>query len=390
MRCILHAHSFLSHDSRGTIKEIAAAAKAGNIDAVLLSNHPKKDEDVVTVGQKEAVEGVIFVAGAETNGFLAYPGDGKLPRLDVSEQMFVTLVRCSQGQGMVFIAHPEEHRDWSLMLLTGMEIYNTHADVKDETEMMAALTPKGSSGFQKLLALLNTFSAYPQEAFAAIFDAPVANLVQYDKIAKSRPFAAIAGNDSHQNTGFVVTGAEGGKFVIDSPIGERFGEIDTAKTPAAKFLLGEPVPGKEAKRWILDSYPVSMHYVSTHVLAKERSKAGILKAFEAGRSYVAFDWLGDPTGFAFHSELSGKFTGTIGDAIPISSGMSLHIHTPISGHIRLLCDGVEVASADANTLRFAAKSPGLYRVEVTLLVGGENLGWIYTGGIRVTAPIKKQ
>src|SRR5437016_6264696 len=78
-RCVIHAHSYLSHDSRGTIAEIAAAAKQARVDAVFLTNHPKKDQDVVAAGQTGIVDGVLFVSGAETNGFLAFPGDGKLP-----------------------------------------------------------------------------------------------------------------------------------------------------------------------------------------------------------------------------------------------------------------------------------------------------------------------
>ncbi|MEP6756858.1 MAG: hypothetical protein ABJA67_15245 [Chthonomonadales bacterium] len=382
LRCILHAHSFLSHDSRGTIAKIAAAAKANSIDAVLLSNHPKKDEDVVKVGQTDPVDGVLFVSGSETNGFLAYPGKQFLPSTSVGDQTFVDSVRATGG--MIFVAHPEEHMDWSLQKLTGMEIYNTHADVKDETEMIAALKPKGAASFPKLLALLNTFSRYPQESFATIFDEPRANFDSYDQMAKSGPFAVIAGNDSHQNTGFVITGAADGKFVIDSPIGQRFGEVDTVKTPTAKFLYGEPVPGKIAKRWILDSYPVSVHYVSTHVLATERTTAAIQKALEEGRTYVAFDWICDPKGFSFTASTSGKYTGTISYAVSTKSNIELNVHSPLVGHIRLMKDGSEVASGDSSDLTFRPKSHGLYRVEITVKVGSEYRGRIYTGGIRVT------
>src|SRR5207244_12141242 len=36
-RCVIHAHSYLSHDSRGTIQEVAAAAKSAGVDAVFLT-----------------------------------------------------------------------------------------------------------------------------------------------------------------------------------------------------------------------------------------------------------------------------------------------------------------------------------------------------------------
>ncbi len=380
LRCILHAHSYLSHDSRGTIQEIAAAAKLNKIDAVLLSNHPKKDEDVVTVGQTGEVDGVLFVSGSETNGFLVYPGNGKLPPLNVSEQELVSSVQASGG--MIFIAHPEEHKDWNLKGLTGTEIYNTHADVKDESDLMSALQPKEAKGFQKLIALLGVMDRYPQEAFAAMFDAPNENLSHFDQIAANRPVAAIAGNDSHQNTGFVVVGADGGKFIIQSPIGEKLAEVDTVKTPAAKFLFGEPVAGKEARKWILDKYPISMHYVSTHVLASNRSAKSIQSALESGRTYVGFDWLADPSGFTFAINSSGV-NSVLGDSVKLVPGTDAHVETPLPGHIKLLCDGKVVASVDGYKLTHNLTTNGLYRVEVTLSIGGEPLGWIYSGGIRV-------
>ncbi len=312
LRCIIHAHSYLSHDSRGTIAEIAAAAKSAGVAAVLLTNHPKTDVDVVTAGQTDAVDGVMFFAGSETNGFLVFPGDGKLPLLNVGEQELVKSI--GNSHGLIFIAHPEEHKDWSLTGLTGTEIYNTHADFKDESELVAALRPSDAAGYGKLLSVLGGFKAYPQECFAALFDPPAENLARFDELAKDGSPAAIAGNDSHQNTGFVLKGESDSKIAVEDPLGERLGTLDAVKNPILKTLFGEPVPGKELMRRILDPYPVSFHYVSTHVLVKEQSRDEILRSLKAGRTYVAFDWIADPTGFAFLIT-TGSLTGTMGSSV---------------------------------------------------------------------------
>ena len=37
------------------------------------------------------------------------------------------------------MCHLEERMDWDIAGLTGTEIYNTHADFKDETKFLAAL-----------------------------------------------------------------------------------------------------------------------------------------------------------------------------------------------------------------------------------------------------------
>lgn len=380
LRCVLHAHSHLSHDSRGTIGEIAAAAKAAGVDAVFLTNHPQKQLDVVAAGQKEPVDGVLFAAGAETNGFLAFPGDGKLPALDVGEQAFVSSIRASGGQ--VFIAHPEEHKDWNLTGLTGTEVYNTHADLNDERELLAALQPKDTAGYGRLLKLLDAIHAYPQEGFAALFDAPTANLAHYDALFARRPLAAIAGNDSHQNTGFVLRGAEDGKIAVEDALGERVAVLDPAKTPLLALLFPDPQPGKELMRRILDPYAVSFHYVSTHVLARDRTVPAIREALAAARTYVAFDWIADPTGTAFVAQSAGR-TDTLGATVPLRPDLRLRAEVPLACTLRLLCDGREVARATGRTLDYHPDRPGVYRLEADVPLGDELRPWIYTGGIRV-------
>jgi hypothetical protein len=379
-RCVLHAHSDLSHDSRGTVKEIAEAAKAEGVAAVFLTNHPKKEVDVVAAGPKGVVDGILFFSGAEANGFLLFPGDGKLPPLDVPDQALVDSV--NRTGGMVFVAHPEEHKDWSLTGLTGMEIYNTHADLMDERELLAALQPEDSQGYVRLFSILNAIHDYPQEGFACLFDAPSENLAHYDALAKSRVFTAIAANDSHQNTGFVLRGTSDGKIQVEDALGEKIGMLDQEKQPLLKTLLGDPKPGREMLRRILDPYPVSFHYVSTHVLAPDRTPAALKEALKAGRTYVAFDWIADPTGTAFLASAEGR-TWTIGDTVKMRPGLELRAVVPLPSTLRLLRDGREVARVTGRTLAYQPAEPGVYRLEAALPLGGELRPWIYTGAIRV-------
>lgn len=379
-RCILHCHSYLSHDSRGSIAEIAAAAKHVGVDAIFLSDHPQKTLDVVTAGHRGEVDGVLFVPGSETNGFLVYPGTGRLPDLQVNEQTLCDTILA--GGGMLFIAHPEEHTNWNLSSLTGMEIYNTHADLKDETELLNALQPKNAIGYLQLLRILNTMQEYPREAFACLFDAPVENLAHYDAGARRGRLAAVAGNDSHQNTGFVVYGTADGKYRLEDVLGKPLGVLDPAKNNFLKSLFGEPAPGKELFRRILDPYPVSLGYVSTHVLAPERSETALRTALAEARTYVAFDWMADPAGTAFLFT-TGNRTGTIGDSEPLAPGMTLHVRVPVPATLRLYRDGKQVARTQGLTLDFPVSAPGVYRMEALLPLVGEERPWIYTGAIRI-------
>jgi hypothetical protein len=382
-RCIIHAHSNLSHDSRGTIDEIAAAAKQAHVDAVFLTNHPKTDVDVVSAGAKGVIAGILFVPGTEANGFLAFPGDGKMHPLNVSEQELVNSI--GRSNGLIFVAHPEEHKDWSLKGLTGTEIYNTHADLKDEQELLSALKPTNSAGYTRLFGILNAINQYPQEAFACLFDVPTENLKHYDELSKSRSYAATAGNDSHQNTGFILRGMGENKVAVEDPLGERLGVLDMAKNPLLRTLLGEPVIGKELMRRVLDPYPVSFHYVSTHVLAKEKTSGSLWRALREGRTYVAFDWIAEPLGTAFIAE-DGRNIWNIGDAVQLSPKLNFKVALPIPANIRLMRDGNVVAKTVGRELRFTPNEPGVYRVEASVMLAGEERPWIYTGAIRVSSP----
>jgi hypothetical protein len=137
---------------------------------------------------------------------------------------------------------------------------------------------------------------------------------------------------------------------------------------------------------MLDPYPASLGYVSTHILAPECTEGALRRALAEGRSYVAFDWMGDPTGTAFVLTAKEK-TWTLGDRVKLSPGLVFHAETPLPGTLRLLCDGKEVAMAEGRTLTFAVKEAGVYRLEAALPLGGELRPWIYTGAICVASSV---
>ena len=73
VRTLLHVHSAFSHDSRGKIEEIVAAAKETGVRVIMFSEHPASHYDYVDDGHQGINEGVLLIPGAETGGFLAYP-----------------------------------------------------------------------------------------------------------------------------------------------------------------------------------------------------------------------------------------------------------------------------------------------------------------------------
>src|SRR5262245_28831987 len=72
-RANLHVHSHLSHDSRGTIADIVAAAKAVGTQILMFTEHPASNYDFYKHGHRGLKDGMLLIPGAEMKGFLVYP-----------------------------------------------------------------------------------------------------------------------------------------------------------------------------------------------------------------------------------------------------------------------------------------------------------------------------
>src|SRR5262249_4216630 len=291
-RANLHVHSKLSHDSRGTIEEIVAAAKTVGTRVLLFTEHPAPHYGLIKYGHKVVRDGFPLIPGAETKGFLAFP-KASLRGLDGgTPQEFAEVVR--RQDGLVFLSHLEERMDWEIRGLTGTEIYNTHADVKDEKKLIAAL--------RNPLWLLQTaelFRKYPQEAFSALLDYPADYLKRWDELCEKTPHTGIAANDAHQNVGLAVRLLDGGKARVEDALGKKLLEADVTLIPPLAALAKDKKAGDTLFELRLDPYENSLRHVGTHVLLKELSEQAVWDALTAGRAFVAFDWLADATGFDF-------------------------------------------------------------------------------------------
>ncbi|MEZ6072459.1 MAG: hypothetical protein R3C10_19905 [Pirellulales bacterium] len=177
-RALLHVHSAFSHDSNGSIDEIIAAARAVGARVVMFSEHPAPHYDYVDDGHRGIRDGVLLIPGAETRGFLAWPTRSIEDESADTPQAFSDLVRGTGG--LAFVSHVEERMDWDIAGATGMEIYNTHADVKDEARLAALMRDP-----LQLASLMPAVAAYPQETFAAALDYPTQYLGRYDRLAQA-------------------------------------------------------------------------------------------------------------------------------------------------------------------------------------------------------------
>ena len=320
---VVHCHSYLSHDSDGTVAEIVAAAHAARVDFVMMTDH--QTDASIRDGVRGRVDGVLFVVGAEVRTpqgtVMAFPLHTPLRRW----QSAGALVAEAGRQGAVtFLCHAENTRAWDVDGICGVEIVNLHAGAlaADRLEMLLW-------GF--LLPLRATFGLLCQrnlEVFAG-----------WDRqLGRRHPFTPVGGNDAHANVR------------IFGPFGGTIG------TYREVFLT-----------------------LSTHVLAERLDEASLVEALRAGRTYVCFDLFGEGAGFDFHAE-AGLAVSPVGATVTASAALRLVARAPRPGRMRLLCDGVVCREVDGSALDLSDPAPGVYRIEVMTSSGAP---WIFSSSIRV-------
>jgi hypothetical protein len=378
VRVLLHVHSAFSHDSRGTIDEIVAAAKKAGVRAILFSEHPASHYDYVNDGHHGMKDGVLLIPGAETGGFLAYPKRSIQDEKTEGHQAFADLVRSTGGQ--IFLCHLEERMDWEIDGLTGSEIYNTHADFKDEPKFIAALRAPLT-----MLGLMSAVKQYPQEVYGALLDYPADYLKRYDQLCRKSRLTGVSANDAHHNQAFRARLTEDGKVELNDALGARLAKLDPDKLPPLKLLTAGKTAGELIFELDLDPYERAFRHVSTHLLLKELSEESVREGLSAGRAYVAFDWLADPSGFVARAD-RGDDSWPLGSEVPWASGLKLRAEAPLAGTFKLMCDGETLLEKDTDQLDVAITKPGNYRVEVWLTMAGEPRPWILSNPIYVRSP----
>lgn len=382
VRAILHCHSHWSHDSQAPIEEILDAARKTGVRVVLFNEHPADHYDFFRDGHSGSHEGVLLIPGAEWNGMLAYPNESMHGmRFDGPQEQSDMIRRTG---GLAFICHLEERMDWEVAGITGTEIYNTHADVKDEQRLYLGLANP-----LMWLTLRPLLEEYPQEVFASLQDYPADYLKRYDELCQRAPHTGVAGNDSHHNIGVVVLRGQGDLIRVEDLLGKKIAEMGIRQLPLLAVLVGNSKPGDVILKVDMDPYERSFRHVSTHLWTKSFDKEGVWEALEAGRAYIAFDWICDPTGFRYQAERDVEGEPRIepmGSRIDFGPGLRLRADAPLPCKFRLVRDGrVAYEQEGKDAMSYDVDAPGVYRVEAFLAVGPEERPWILSNPIYIRA-----
>jgi len=341
LACVIHLHSTYS-DGTGTVPEIAAAARANALDAVLLTDHDTLEAK--RRGEEGYHEGVLVLVGEEVSPrardhLLAFGPDQHVRHRGRTAAEVSRRVHAAGG--IAFAAHPFSrgstlvkrpaampYSDLDGAELTGIELWSF---VTDSVEAIARWRDVAA-----FVARPERFVDHPPER----------NLAEWDRLCRDRRVVAIGGLDAHQ-------------------IGVR--------------VLGR-VPLK------LMSYRRSFSFLRTHVLC-ERAPTGVLEhdreaifgALREGRCYLAMDSLEPARGFSFWGERAGELVA-MGAQAP-AAAVTLRVRAPRPAALRLLRDGELLASRDGDELEQRVEGAGVYRVEARLEAGGRERTWIVSNPI---------
>jgi hypothetical protein len=379
-KAVLHAHAEDSAHTGGTRPEMLADAKKAGIQAILLTDHYRPPRDFIRSSWRGLHDGVLFIPGSEIRGFLIYPVDSIMDRMEEPLPQFVATVTASNG--LIFLSHVEERRDHPMEGLNGMEIYNRHWDAKNDMAALIALAMKLLDP-KDLAELQENVRLYPDELLAAQIGYQPEYIGKWDAETQTRRLTGVAANDCHHNMVLIVkmVDAETVRFGTSVDKDEDLRKATTGSRPGIRELTKGHKPGDILARVDLDPYYIAFRDVTTHILAPELTESALRAALQQGHAFVSHDWMCDATGFSF--TLSPAAAAIMGDEVKIAPNQKLAAQFPVPCHMRLLRNGKLVSEAQGDHLEYAVEGAGVFRVEGWLTLDGEERPWIYSNPIYV-------
>jgi hypothetical protein len=401
-RAIFHAHAEDSAHTGGTRSEMLADARRSGVSIIFLSDHYRPPRDFIRDSWRGLRDGVLFIPGSEVRGLLIHPMNSVLQHMEAPITELIG--RVSEGEGLAFLSHIEERPDHFTSGLTGMEIYNRHADAKRDLATLLSLAMQMTDPKQ-LAELKEALRLYPDELLAAQVEYPAAYLEKWDGDCQQRRLTGVGANDCHHNQVFIVKMVDQHTVKLGTTVDEyeKMRTLTDTIRPGIPELTTGRKPGDVLAELDFDPYHRSFSNVSTHVLASELGEGAVRNAVKAGHVYVSHDWMCDPTGFRFLLLKDGVAPATggksplpetaslertniicvMGDEVRFEAGLRISTHFPVQCRGRLLRDGKPIHETEGTMVEAAVTAPGVYRIEGRLMLGDEERPWIFSNPIYV-------
>jgi len=301
---VIHVHSFLGGHSTGTFDEIISAARANQLQFVIMTEHTEKEFDTAAMTLKGQHGDVLFINGNELS---AQNGD----------RMLVL------PGNIALAAYPAEFKNWNNAYLNGVEVYNVFTNARQINPVVA------------FFDVLWSQRSYPDLIFALYLRRPDENLKKWHLALAQARLTAVGGNDAHNNIGVSL------------------------KDSSGKTLLGIQLDPYEVSFRL-----VRLHALIEQ--SKALDETSLMDALRAGHCFIGFDFLGDSSGFAFEAE-NPRERKIQGDEILPQQGTRLRVRSPVPGRIVIFKNGaVFVDESGIATKEVAITERGVYRTEVYL------------------------
>jgi hypothetical protein len=339
----IHLHTTAS-DGALPHAEVASIASQAGLDFLIVTDH-----NVLTPAVEGWYGSLLLLVGEEihdrtrvpeANHYLAFATHSHIPAEGASAQQVIDQVSAQGGFG--FVAHPFEHSpsftrepelpwvDWGVSGYAGLEIWNYMSEFKSYLRSVAGAI---------------FFILFPGTASTGPFPE---TLAKWDELLSRRRTAAIGGTDAHGNT---------------YNIG-----------PLRRAVLSYERCFKAVRTHILTSEPLS------GVLDNDRRL--VYQALREGRSFIAYDAIGEATGFSFLAR-SGAYVCGMGEDVRPTGEVTLEVSSPLPAELHLLRGGQLVARTRGKSLHHTTGESGVYRVEARRRHLGRWRGWVFTNPIYV-------
>jgi hypothetical protein len=368
---VLHVHSYWSHDSEGTLLDLIQAAKYAGIDFIFLTDHPRGNIDTLPRGFKGYYDGILIEPGSEKQGFDTWPLDTVIINWDADKDTISKNI-VSNG-GLIFYAHTEEPHNWSNQWYQGMEIYNFHADTKDES-----LPPQ-------IFNFIVNGKKYRHWALRQMFDEQVNILALWDSLNTTRKIVGFSAVDTHENQNIRARYLNDGRIEWVGP------NANIMDTMVVKFwnrwLFKAPDENGWIFKWMIDTYKEGFNYITNYVMADTLSVPSLTEHLIKGHLYTAFKSLGDASGFMYYSvNQFDNICGILGDSLTLEQVKSLNAISPLPGQFRLIHDGKITNISTGDIYKYSWSDfieKGAYRIEVHIKLRGKYIPWIYSNPIYI-------
>jgi hypothetical protein len=344
---VIHVHTAIGGHSTGKFEELIEAANSNDLDFVLLTEHTEPLFDTSALTLDGFYGKTLFVNGQEVNTangdrFLLLPGS-KDSSKDASLETADFVDKYRQQNKLALAAYPEKLQTRNANF-DGIEVFSLNTNAKQ------------ANPISLVFDVLWSFPSYPELTLATYFRRPDENLRKYDELTKIRKTTLFGGNDAHSNIGFHLFGDDAGNKLLN---------------------------------FKLDRYEMVFHLMRTHILLDENeplTQTSLLQALKNGQSFIAFDALGDASGFNFTADNGSKIANQGGEIV-LQKGLILKARSPLNARFVIFKNGGKVyESQSAKQAEFEAIEQGAYRIEVYLDSLGspfDTMPWIISNPIYV-------